>query len=87
MLRCQHRIHSSGFNDLAVAENSDPVADRMQAVEVMGYHKNGHRRNPLQGQYQLVEIAGADRVKARRRLVQKENFRVERQCTGQAPRV
>src|SRR5262249_52663228 len=47
VLRCQHRSHGTGFNDLALAENSDPVADRMQAVEVMGYHKNRHRRNLL----------------------------------------
>ena len=79
MLRRQHPIHVAGFNDLAFAENRDPVADRMQAVEIMGYHKNRHCRSPLKGQDQLVEIAGADRIEARRWLVKKEDFRIERQ--------
>ena len=33
----------------------------------------------LQGSYQLVELAGADRVEAGSRLIQKHDLRIERQ--------
>ncbi len=47
MLRPEHRIHRSGFKNLALAKDRDPVADRVKAVEVMGYHENRHCRSPL----------------------------------------
>src|SRR4029079_3056216 len=47
MLGLEHRIHCSGFKDLALAKDRDPVADRVKAVEVMGYHENRHCRSPL----------------------------------------
>ena len=45
----------------------------------MGYHENGQPQSALQGPDQFVEIAGADRVQPRGRLVEEHKFRVERE--------
>src|SRR5262249_55793218 len=45
----------------------------------MGYHKNSHRRSLLQGQDELIEVTGADRIEAGSRFVEEEDFRIERQ--------
>src|ERR1700704_4994056 len=73
MLGCQHRIHVSGGDDLTLAKYGNPVTDCIQAVEIVGYHKNSHCRSSLQGQDELIEIAGADRIEPRSRLVEKKN--------------
>src|SRR3712207_7586103 len=50
--------------DLAFAQSRDSVADRIKAVQIMGYHEYGQSQSPLQGRDQLVELAGADGIEA-----------------------
>src|SRR5581483_6431576 len=79
MLRGLHIGHRSCGDYLAVAQNRNPVACRIKAVEVVGYHENGQAQSPLKRADQFVEIAGADRIEAGGRLIQKYQFRIERQ--------
>ena len=64
-------------------QRRDPIAGLRQAVEVVGYHENGQPQSALQGPDQFVEVAGADRIEARGRLVEEDQFRIERQRPGQ----
>src|SRR5882672_4272017 len=45
----------------------------------MGYHENGQPQSTLKRADELVEVAGADRVEARGRLVQEDQFGIERE--------
>ena len=37
----QHISHGTNYDNLAVPQYRDTVTGRMQAVEVVGYHKHG----------------------------------------------
>ena len=50
----------------------------------MGHHEDGDAEAALQTAQQFIEGGGADRVEAGGRLVEKENFRIERQCARQS---
>ena len=74
-----HRVHQDAFVD----QHRDTVADRAQAVEIVGHHEDGQAQAALKALDQLVESRRADRVEPRRRLVQEQDFRIERQRAGQ----
>ena len=57
---------------LPLAEHGDAVADRVEAVEIVGDHEHGQPQGRLQGRDELVELAGADRVEAGGRLVEEQ---------------
>ena len=44
----EHRFHRAGGNDLVVGEHGDPVANCMQAVEIMGDHEDCEPERALQ---------------------------------------
>src|SRR5689334_10405547 len=76
VLRGLHVGHRSCRNDLAVPQNSNPVAGRIKTIQIMGYHENRQAQSTLQGPDEFVEIAGADRVETRCRLVEKHQLRI-----------
>src|SRR5579871_1577942 len=83
MLRGLHVGDRPCSNDLTVPQNGYAVASGIKAVQIVGYHENGQAQSALEGADQFVKVAGADRVEARGRLVQENQFRVERERTRQ----
>ena len=79
MFASEHRFDRAFGDDLAVGERRDAVADIVQAVEIVRHHEDGKPQGLLQGPDQGIEIAGGDRIEARGRLVEKDNFRIESQ--------
>src|SRR6266404_2150329 len=77
-----HQFGHGSDTDLLVEQDGDPVADRHQAVEIVGYHDNRDTEAALQAQDQLIEIRRPDRIETGRWLVQKDDFRIQ----GQGPR-
>ena len=71
---------------LAVGQRGDAVADRVQAVEVVGDHEHGEPERLLQRPDQRVEVAGGDRIEARGRLVEEHDLRDRARARGRAPR-
>jgi len=45
----------------------------------MGHHEDRQPKRALQGSDQFIELRGADRIKTRRRFVEKHKFWIERQ--------
>lgn len=68
----------------AVGDHRDPVADRVQRVQVVGDQEHGQPQRFLQGLDQAVEGGRADRVEAGGGFVQEQQWRIQRQRTGQA---
>ncbi len=66
-------------NDLFVGNHRHPVADFIQRIQIVRDQENRQPQRLLQLQDQLVERGRTDRIKARRRLVQKQQFGIERQ--------
>ena len=64
---------------LPSAMRGDAVADRVQAVEIVRHHEHGKAQRALQRLDQRVEFAAGDRVEAGCRLVEEQDFRIERQ--------
>ena len=60
----EHRLDRTGGDDAAFGQHRDAVADRVQAVEIVGDHEHRQAQRPLQRADQLVEFGGADRVEA-----------------------
>src|ERR1700676_362848 len=83
MLRGLHVGHRSCCNDLTVPQNCNTVTSGIKAVQIVGYHENRQAQSTLQGAHQLVEVAGADRIEARGRLIGEYQFGIERQRAGQ----
>ncbi len=67
-----------------VHQDRNPIADCEEAVEVMGHHDHGQAEAGPQIPDQFVERPGRDRIKPRRGLVEKHDFRVERQGASEA---
>eukprot|EP00659_Diplonema_papillatum_P005423 gene5423-8274_t len=59
------------------------VGDGVQRVEVVGDQEHAQAQRIAQGQDQLIEGGGADRVEAGGGFVEKQDVRVQRQGTGQ----
>ena len=79
MLRRQHRVHGAGRDHLVVGQNRDAVADRVQAVEVVGHHEDGQAQGPLQAS------RSARRNRRRRSDRGPRSARRERRSPGRAP--
>ena len=60
-------------------EHRDPVADREQAIEIVGDHEHCQAQRLLQRADEIVEIAGRDWIEPRGRLVEEHDLRVERE--------
>ena len=71
-------------HDALVEQHGDPVADGIEAVEVVRHHEHAEPQALPQLLDQLVIMGGADGIEAGRRLVEEHEFRVERQCPGEA---
>ncbi len=61
----------------------DAVAGAKDAVKVMSDHDYGKLQLLLQVQQQLIERGRADRIKTRGGLIEKQEFRIERQSARQ----
>ena len=79
----QHGGNRPGGDDLAVGQDGDAVAHRMQAVEIVRHHEDREPQRALQGADQVVELAGADRIEPRGRLVEKDDLGIERERAGE----
>ena len=62
MFGSKQLAHRPDGDDLAVGERGNPVADGIEAGEIMGDHEHREPQGLLQGLYQGVEIAGGDRI-------------------------
>src|SRR4030081_715775 len=83
MLRGLHVGHRSCCYDFTVPQNGYAVTSGIKTVQIVGYHENGQAQSALQGPDQIVAAAGADRIKARGRLVEEDQFGIERERAGQ----
>src|SRR6266446_7862066 len=70
--------------DLLIDQNRNAIADRKQRVEVMGYHEYREAQTAPQVANQGIEIAGCDGIEPGRGLVEKDDFRVEREGSRKA---
>src|SRR5690606_10731350 len=64
-------------------QHGDPVADRVQRVQVMGDQEYAEAEGVAQGENQLVEGRGADGVEPGGRLIEKEDVRIQGERTGE----
>ena len=80
MFTGEHGRHRSFSHHLAVGKRRDAVADGIEAVEIVGDHEDGEAKGLLQSSDQRVEVLSRDRVKAGSRLIEKDKFRIEREC-------
>ena len=71
---------------LAVKKNH-PVGDAVEALELVRDQNNGDAQAVSQAEHELVEAARRQRVESGRRLVQKENGRIERKSARSAARL
>jgi hypothetical protein len=60
----EHRLDRAGRDHAPFGKDRDAVADRVQAVEVVGHHEHAQAQGLLQRADEFVEIGGADRVEA-----------------------
>src|SRR5690349_13845948 len=74
-----HELGDCAYFQSFVDEGRDPVADRVETVEIVRHHEDGEAEAALQVAHQGVELAGADRVEAGGRLVEEEELGIERQ--------
>jgi len=79
MLGFEHRLHRADRRDLAVGKSGDAVANSAKAVEIVRDHKDGNAQRLMKSANQRVKLAGRDRIKSRRRLIEKNDLRIERQ--------
>src|SRR4249919_4151360 len=59
-------------DQLAIGQDRDPVADRIQGIQVMRDQEHGQAERLLQGAGELVECGGTDRVEARGGFVEEQ---------------
>ena len=71
-------------NHLAVRDHRHPVTDFVQRIEIVGNQEHRQVERILQFPGQLIERCRTDRIKARCRLVQKQQLRIERQRPGKS---
>ena len=69
---------------LLVGHHRHPVADLVQRIEIVGDQEHGQPQRLLQLDGQLVERRRADRVEPGGRLVEEQQFGIERQRPRQA---
>ncbi|MNP19894.1 hypothetical protein D3C76_1124470 [compost metagenome] len=74
----------AGHQDLFLRQHRHPVSDGVEGVQVVGDEKHRQAECVAQGQDQLVERGGADRVEACGGLVEEQDVRV--QCQGTCQR-
>ncbi len=78
--------HRADALHLAVGEHGDAVGDLPQQVEVVRDHDDGQAEQVAQLAHQLVDAAGAVRVEAGGRFVEKQQFRDRAPARGRARR-
>jgi hypothetical protein len=67
-----------------VHKRGDAIADGDERIQIMRHHHDCQPEAPLQAPDQAVEVGGRDGVEAGRRLVQEQNFGIEREGAGKA---
>jgi hypothetical protein len=83
MLGREHGLDRAGGDHAALRQHGDAIADRVQAVEVMGDHEHAQSQRALQRADQFVELGGADRIEAGRRFVEENDVGIERERARQ----
>ena len=79
MVEAAHRFEVALDQDALLADHRDSVDDGGKRVEIVGYHDHGQAQSVSEVGDQRVERGGGDRVEPRRRLVEEEDLRIERQ--------
>ena len=64
-----------------MGQHRHAVGDLPQQVEVVRDHHDGQAEEVAQCQHELIDAAGADGIQPRRGLVQKQQLRIQRECT------
>src|SRR6185312_2078602 len=70
--------------DLLVHQHGDAVGGGAQSVDVMRDHEYGQSQTLLQIADKLIELRRGGRLETRRRLIEKKQFRIERERTRKA---
>jgi len=82
MVARQHVLHSPHKDHLALRQNGNSVTDCVKRVEIMRHHEDRETQRLLQIADQLIECGSANGVESRCWLVEKQDFRIERQRPG-----
>jgi hypothetical protein len=69
------RVH----DHLAIDQHRDTVACPRQGVQIVGDHHDGQLERAAQIEHKLIETGRRNRVKTGGRLVEKEQYRIERE--------
>src|SRR5208282_1659022 len=77
-------ISTCNLNPRVRVEEHAAIANRENTGQLMSDDHDGGAETVAQLEYQLVKQAGADRIEAGRRLVEEQDFRIERHRTSQA---
>src|SRR5688572_612863 len=83
MIEPAHRVEIALDQHAPFADHRDAVDDRGKRVEIVGYHDDCKPQCVSKICNERVEIGRGDRVEAGGRLVEEENFRIERQSAGE----
>src|SRR5690554_5312931 len=81
---CSHAFERISHQHALFRQHGDPVADRVQRVQVMGDQEYAEAEGVAQGENQLVEGCRSYGVQTGGGLVEKEDVRIQRQCPGQS---
>ncbi len=79
MVGFQQFVDRTHRDNLFVRQHRHPVANFIQSIEVVRDEEHGQTQRFLQFASQLIELRRADRIEARRRFVEKQQFGIERQ--------
>ena len=79
VIRVKHRLHGADDQHPFFGQDGDTVANRVQAVQVVGHHEHGEAEGPLQAEHELIKGGGADRIEAGGGLVEEQDVGVERE--------
>src|SRR5215831_15869659 len=83
MIVLHHLLQGADAN-LLVDQHRHAIADRKQSVEIMRHHEHREAQARPQVPNQYIEVTGRYRVESRGGLVEKDDFRIEREGTCKA---
>src|SRR5215471_12009765 len=74
------RILGADRDQIPVPEKGKPVRDLQRALKLVSDYKHRHLQGILQIKYEFVDAGGRNRIEAGRRLVEKQDFRIQGSC-------
>src|SRR6516165_6650512 len=77
MLGGEHSCDGTFSDNFTISEGGDAVADCVETIEIVSHHKDGQAERLLKCLDKRVEVAGRDRIEARRRLVEKDDLGIQ----------